>query len=80
MTLEIAGRAVDGGARRNAPVTRSVVLAVVSAFSFGAAGCHFHAEEPRQRQDFSDPPVQYGATRFSGMALPAADAGPPVAR
>jgi len=65
-----------------AEITCDVVAALVllAVISVGAMGCHFHAEEPRQRQDYSDPPVQYGETRFSGMSLPTADAGPPVAR
>jgi hypothetical protein len=61
-------------------VHNAFAVGALSAIALG--GCHMHAEEPRQRQDFSDSPVQYGETRFSGMALPGAatDAGPPAAR
>jgi hypothetical protein len=47
-----------------------MMIAILQTLSLGGASCHLHAEEPRQRQDFADPPVQYGDTRFSGMALP----------
>lgn len=92
MRLEIADDVVDGHRRRAwrpgpgaAPglataVKGGLALAVFTGIAIAAAGCQFHAEEPRQRQDYSDPPVQYGETRFSGMALPNPDAGPPAAR
>jgi hypothetical protein len=39
------------------------------------AGCNLHAEEPRQREEYSNPPAQYGETRFGGMRLDGVDAG-----
>jgi hypothetical protein len=59
-------------------MTRLVwVLPIACGVALAAAACNLHAEEPRQRQDYSDPPVQYGQTRFPGMRLPSAteDAG-----
>jgi len=36
------------------------------------AGCPIHADEPRQNETWTDPPVRYGDVQFEGLRSPEA--------
>jgi len=52
-----------------------ILLCIVALGFLAAAGCHIHAAEPKQRQDWSASPMKYGDTQWEGLRSPEADAG-----
>ena len=53
-----------------------ILLSVVGLCLVAVLGCNLvHAEEPKQRQEWSAPPMKYGNTQWEGLQAP--DAGHP---
>jgi hypothetical protein len=57
------------------PVMR-ILLSIIGLSLVAVLGCNLvHAEEPKQRQEWSAPPMKYGNTQWEGLQAPGADAG-----
>jgi hypothetical protein len=52
-----------------------ILLGSIAFILLAAAGCHFHAEEPKQRPEWSASPMKYGDTQWAGLRSPDADGG-----
>ena len=52
------------------------LLSILGLSFVAVLGCNLvHADEPKQRQEWSAPPMKYGNTQWEGLQAPSPDAG-----